>query len=78
MRKKNRAWSRAVIWLPPQDGLGMKRLMPALRASRRRPRLPTLAWIASAAPLSERRIIGPRVAFSDPCRRRPRTPPLRR
>ena len=58
MRRKKPAWSAAVISEPPQTGCGTKARMPARPASALSAGRPTSAWTASAARLSEKRIIG--------------------
>ena len=64
-RRKNRVWSRAVICALPQIGAaGVKCVMPAARARRLRPAVPTLTKIALAASSSELRIIGASCARS--------------
>ena len=57
--RNKRVWSRAVICELPQIGVaGAKRVIPAARARRCRPAVPTRTKIALAASSSEARIIG--------------------
>ncbi len=79
MRSKNRAWSPAVMRLEPQKAPpDRNRRMPAARATRRRPGVPTIARIRLAVALSERRIIGSSSARSLRPRSREATEPRRR
>ena len=65
MPKKYVAWSAAVIIAFAQMPEIEKFRMPAARARLRRRPSPTRRQIVVAAELSERRIIGPRIARSD-------------
>src|SRR3954451_10324821 len=79
MCRKKRVWSAPSMRLRPQTPVtGVKRCMPARRASRRRPPAPTKPRTADAAALSERRIIGPSSRRSDARSARWRTPWRRR
>lgn len=71
MCRKKRAWSSASILLRPQIPVtGMKRRMPARRASALSRPAPTMPSTRPAAALSERRIIGASSARSpDPSTR---------
>src|SRR3954452_12729126 len=63
--RKSRAWSLGVTRASNRrPSRTRKRRIPATRATARRPRAPTTSKVRSAAPFSDMRTIGPRVARS--------------